>query len=86
MKRNELFVDGWRVHSVLEKEGERERLAVLNKPPAPNPPALLAPTRCRVLKALYIGGGVVGHPGQVVQLPAADAASMVALKRVEILP
>jgi hypothetical protein len=64
---------------------ERQRLADLQRPFPGNPPELLAPTRCRVLKRFGIGGGRVGEPGQEITLARHDAESMEALKRVELL-
>lgn len=68
----------------LGEDADRERLAILNKPPAPNPPERLAPTRCRVLKAFYVGGKVA-EVGAVVTLQRHDAESLAAIRKVEIL-
>ena len=72
----------WEARRTLE-DSERERVAFLHKPPAPNPPELMTPTRCRVLRPFGVAGKRV-EPGQVIELAAHDAFSMVALKRVEI--
>ena len=72
------------LHGVGHEQVDRERLAFLNRPPAPNPPALVAPTRCRVLVAFCVAGERI-EPGEIVTLQKHDADSMRALGRVEIL-
>jgi len=67
------------------EDAERRRIQELSKPPAPNPPHLLKPTDCRVLKPFGLAGGKVARVGEVVTLPKHDADSMRALGRVEIL-
>ena len=73
----------WRQGGVLEEQ-ERSRLAELNRPPAANPPELLKPTRCRVLKPFFVGGKSVA-PGTLVELQRHDAVSLAAIGKVEIL-
>jgi hypothetical protein len=64
---------------------ERERMAILNKLPAPNPPELLVPTRCKVLRAFYLAGGKPAAIGDVVTLQKHDAESLAAIGKLEIL-
>jgi hypothetical protein len=65
-------------------EAERERMALLNKAPAPTPAALVAPTRCRVLRAFCIAGERV-EPGATVTLERHAAHSLAAAGRLELL-
>jgi hypothetical protein len=81
------FNTGFRVgffHGQGSEQLARERRAELHKPFAGNPPDLLAPVRCRVLKAFYAGGRAV-QPGEEITLAKHDAGSMAALHRVEII-
>lgn len=64
---------------------ERGRLAYLNQPPPPNPPALLKPTRVRVIRAFFIRADLIAQPGEVIDLPRHDALSLRATKKVEFL-
>lgn len=66
------------------QDSERDRVAVLNAPPPKNPPALLAPATCLVLKA-FCTEGRRREPGEIVTLTAFDAGSMAFLGRVKIL-
>lgn len=70
--------------SQRSSDPERERLAILNAPPAPTPPELLKPTKCRVLKTFFVAGQRV-EIGETITLPAHDAKSMQVLGRVELL-
>jgi hypothetical protein len=82
------FSRGFRVGH-LQGQGyaelERQHLADLSRPFAGNPPELMQPVRCRVLKRFGIGGGEVGEVGEEITLARHDALSMQALKRVELL-
>lgn len=65
-------------------EEERERLAILNRPPAPNPPELVKLTHVRVLRPFCVAGERV-EVNAIVTLPRNDADSLAALKKVEFL-
>jgi len=69
----------------LANDAERQRLEILRKAPAPNPPELLAATKCRVLKP-FCGAGKRVEPGKIIELPKHDAQSLAAIGRVEIVP
>jgi hypothetical protein len=70
--------------AAIEREIERDRLAILDKPPAPNPPELLKPTRVKVLRAFCVARARV-EPGEVVTLPRADADSLVAIGKAQLV-
>ena len=70
--------------SALGDDHERVRTAELNKPFRGNDPALLKPTRCKVLKPFFVAGNRV-EPDQVVSLPFHDAKSLAAAKKLEII-
>ena len=65
-------------------EKERERVAYLNGPVPRNPPELLAPTRCRVLRPIFVRGARV-EVGSEIELPLHDARSLAAIGRVAII-
>jgi hypothetical protein len=72
------------VHGRGHEQLERERIAELHKPFPGNPPELLKPTRCKVLRPFSVAGRRV-EPDQVLELPRFDAESMRALGRVQII-
>jgi len=74
----------WREERREAYEREQLCLAYVNGPLPRNDPRLLAPTRCRVLKAFGAFGRRV-EPGETIELQYHDARSMAALHRVEIL-
>ena len=61
---------------------ERERLAVLCKLSAPNPPALLKPVQVKVLKPFSVAGRRV-EVGEVMSLEEHDVRSLEFLKKCE---
>jgi len=63
---------------------ERARIALLNKPPAPNPPELLALVRCEARRPFFLAGKEV-KVGEMVKLPRHDAQSLAALGRVRVI-
>ena len=65
-------------------DAERERLAILNKPPPANPPELLAMTKVKVLIPFYVAGKL-RRPGEIVEIQLHDAKSLAALRKIEIL-
>ena len=71
-------------HDAVQDLDERARSAFLRRPPAANPPELMKPTRCRVLRPFCVAGKRV-EPGQTVELARHDAESMKAIGRVEVL-
>lgn len=73
----------WNAYRTLEDE-ERKRIAFLNKPPAKNPPGLVAPTKCRVLRPFFVGGKRA-EVGELVTLTRDDARSLEAIGRVKLL-
>jgi len=79
-----IFRMGWMQRGAHD-EMERERQAVLSKPPAPNPPELLAPVKVRVLKPFGLGADRIAQLGEIVELPRHDAQSLAAIGRVELL-
>ena len=81
-------VSGFRIgfqHGRGHEQLERERNAqLMNYRPAPTPPELIAPTKCKVLRAFCIGGKRADL-GETVTLPASDADSLAAIGKVAIL-
>lgn len=77
------FRQGWQQREAFD-EAERARLAELNKPFRGNPPELMAPVRCRVLRPFCVAGQRV-EIGAYVDLPKYDADSLRATGRVEIV-
>ncbi len=78
------FRKGWqqgRAHDQIEYE---RRSAILRAPTPQNDPRLLERVRCRVLEPFYVRGKAVDR-GERIELPRADAESMAALKRVELI-
>ena len=75
--------NNWSPRQIVD-DSERARLAELNKRPAPNPPALLAPVRIRVLKSFYACGRRL-EVNEIVELQRHDALSMRALGKVKLL-
>jgi hypothetical protein len=73
----------WQIHQAAEAY-ERDRAAFLNSAPPRNDPALLAPTRVRVLKPFRLKGEPVAV-GQIVTLERHDALSLQALGRCELM-
>jgi hypothetical protein len=67
-----------------EVERERERLAYLKQPPAPNPAHLTTPTRCRAKGSFYVRGHCV-LPGTILEIERHDAHSLAAIGKVELL-
>lgn len=67
-----------------EQNAEQDRLFLLQAKPAPNPPELLAPTSCRVLRAFSVRGARV-EIGEIVTLTRFDAESLKAIGKVEII-
>ena len=82
--RSESFGHGF-AHGRGHEQIDRERLAFLSKPPAPPPPELIAPTRCRVLRPFFFAGNRV-EVGELVVLPKHDAHSLAAIRKVELAP
>ena len=68
----------------LANDAERERLAILQKPPAPNPPELLKATPVRVLKPFCVAGKRI-EVGETIDLQWHDARSLAALGKVELV-
>jgi len=81
---NELrFPDSWpRLDAPNEMEALRR--AELARPPAPTPAHLLAPTRCRVLRPIFVRGERV-EVDEIIELPKHDAVSLAACGKVSIL-
>ena len=76
------------LHGVGAAGLEHERRTSMgNAPDAArnNAPRLLERVKVRVLESFYVGGKVV-EPGERIELSRADAESMAALRRVELLP
>lgn len=72
-------------HGRGHEQLERERNAqLMNYRPAPTPPELIAPTKCKVLRPFFIGGKRA-EVGETVTLPASDATSLSAIGRCAIL-
>jgi hypothetical protein len=77
------FMRGWHQHQAFDQL-ERERFAELSKPFPGNPPELLAPTRVKVLRPFCVGGKPLAI-GTTTTLPRADADSLVAIGKVQLL-
>lgn len=74
-----------RANAQIERDREAERDAALRKPFPGNPPELMKPTKCKVLKPFGLAGGKVAEVDQVVELARHDALSMAAIGRVQLL-
>jgi hypothetical protein len=79
MRPGSLHEDDWR-GDVIPDYNTHANLA----PNPKNDPALLRPTRCRVLRPFWLHGRAV-EPGAVVELQRHDALSLQAIHRVAIL-
>jgi hypothetical protein len=82
------FETGFRygfLHGRGHEQGEQERISrLLSYRPPPDPPELIKPTRCRVLRGFFVAGELV-EPGMTTTLPWYDANSLAALGKVEII-
>jgi hypothetical protein len=78
------LVTRWHEEQRDAYEREQLRLAYLRGPLPKNPPELLAPTKCKVLRPFCVGGKRV-EIGEIVTLTRADAKSLETLRKVEIL-
>jgi hypothetical protein len=78
------LVTRWRQEQQDAYEREQLRAAYLRGPMPKNPPELIAPTKVRVLKPFHVGGEPA-KVGQIVVLPRADAESMAALRKAELI-
>jgi len=67
-------------------ETERERLAFLKSAPLPqNDPAIMAPTRVKVLKAAFCIKGKPVKVDSIITIPYCDAQSLEVTGKIEIL-
>lgn len=77
-----LRYNGWRVRT--SQDHERERIGWLNEKPPANAPHLTQTVRVRVLRPFF-NGGIRQELGAETTLSAADAASLAAIGRCEII-
>lgn len=79
------LVTAWRAEQQQAYEREQLYAAYVRGPLPKNPPELLTPTRCRVLRAFFIAADKVAEVGAIVTLQRHDATSLAAIGKVEIL-
>ena len=73
------------LHGRGHEQLESERIAALmNHRPAPNPPELIAPTKCKVLRPFFVGGKQTEIDAEIT-LQRFDAISLAALGKVELV-
>ena len=66
-------------------ESERQRIAYLKGPVPQNDPAIMKPTKVRVLKPTFCIKGKPVQVDTIITLPYCDAVSLQALHKIEII-
>lgn len=66
-------------------ESERQRIAFLKGPLPQNPPEIMKPTRCKVLKPTFCIKGKRVELDTILTMPLHEAISLEALRKVMIL-